>query len=98
MIGGMIVVAPPPFAQAENLLSPLSQQPASAAMQSNDPFLDAAHDAAEKQQWNAVVEELQHSGTFLLLGGVKSSDGVVTSPLPAMGYVIQARTAVDQRD
>jgi hypothetical protein len=96
--GGIIVVAPPAFAQPENLMSPLSQQPASATFETYHPSLAAAHDAVEKHQWSAAEAELQQSETFLLNGGVKSSNGVVTSPSPAMAYVIQARTAVEQRD
>ncbi len=96
--GGMIGVALPALAQPANLMSPLSQQPASAAVQSQHPFLGAAHDDVERHQWNAAEAELERSEIFLLNGGVKSSNGVVTSPSPAMAYVIQARSAVNQRD
>ena len=98
MAGGMIVVALPAFAQPANLLSPLSQQSASATFETYHPSLTAAHDAVEKHQWSVAEAELQQSETFLLNGGVKSSNGVVTSPSPAMAYAIQARTAVEQRD
>ncbi len=98
LAGGMIVIAPPAFAQPANLMSPLSQQPASATCETYHPSLAAAHDAIEKHQWSAAEAELQQAETFLLNGGIKSSNGVVTSPSPAMAYVIQARTAVEQRD
>ncbi|OYV49621.1 MAG: hypothetical protein B7Z77_07545 [Acidocella sp. 20-58-15] len=98
MIGGMIAVAPPAFAQPANLLEPLSQQSPSASAQTYQPSLAAAHDAVEKHQWSAAAAELEQSETFLLNGGIKSPNGVVTSPSPAMAYVIRARTAVEQRD
>jgi hypothetical protein len=98
MIGGMLVVAPPAFAQPANLLSSLGQQPATAAVQTHNSALAAAHDAVEKHQWGAAEAELERSETLLLNGGIKSPNGVVTSPSPAMAYVIQARTAVEQRD
>ena len=96
--GGMIGVALPALAQPANLMSPLSQQSASGAVQSYDPFLGAAHDDVERHQWNAAAAGLERSETFLLNNGVTSSAGVVTSPSLAMPYVIQARTAVNQRD
>jgi hypothetical protein len=98
MAGGMIVIAPTAFAQPANLMSPLSRQPAAATFETYHPSLAAAHDAVEKRQWSAAEAELQQSETFLLDGGVKSSNGVVTSPSPTMAYVIQARTAVEQHD
>ena len=96
--GGLIGVALPALAQPTNLMSPLSQQPAAAAVQSHDLFLGAAHDNVEQHQWNAAEAELERSETFLLNNGVTSSAGVVTSPSLAMPYIIQARTAVTQRD
>jgi hypothetical protein len=96
--GGTIVIAPPAFAQPADLMSPLSQQLASATSETYHPSLAAAHDAIEKHQWSAAEAELQQAETFLLNGGIKSSSGVVTSPSPAMAYVIQARTAVERRD
>ena len=98
LAGGMIAVAGPAFAQPANLLTDLNQQPASAPMQSNHPFLAAAHDDVEGRRWKAAEAQLEQSEIFLLNGGVKASNGVVTSPSPAMGYVIQARAAVKQCD
>jgi hypothetical protein len=98
MAGGLISVALPALAQPTNLMSPLSQQPAAAAVQSHDLFLGAAHDDVEQHQWNAAEAELERSETFLLNNGVTSPAGVVTSPSLAMPYIIQARTAVKQRD
>jgi hypothetical protein len=98
MAGGLIGVALPALAQPTNLMSPLSQQPVSAAVQSHDPFLGAAHDDVEHHQWNAAEAALERSETSLLNNGVTSPAGVVTSPSLAMPYIIQARTAVTQRD
>lgn len=98
LAGGMIGLAVPAFAQPINLLTDLSQQPASAPMQSSHPFLAAAHVDVEGRRWKAAEAQLEQSEIFLLNGGVKASNGVVTSPSPAMGYVIQARAAVKQRD
>lgn len=96
--GGMTGVALPALAQPANLMSPLSQQPASATVQSQHPFLGAAHDDVERRQWNAAAAELERSESFLLNNGATSSAGVVTSSSLAMPYIIQARAAVTQRD
>jgi hypothetical protein len=98
LAGGMIGLAVPAFAQPINLLTDLSQRPASAPVQSSHPFLAAAHVDVEAHRWKAAEAQLEQSEIFLLNGGVKASNGVVTSPSPAMGYVIQARGAVKQRD
>ncbi len=96
----MIGFALPAFAQPANLLAPLSQQqPAVAApLPGHHPFLAAAHDDVENHQWHAAEAQLERSETFLLNAGVTSSSGAVTSPSPAMSYIIQARIAVKQRD
>jgi hypothetical protein len=98
LAGGMIAFSVPAFAQPANLLTDLNQQPGSAPMQSNHPFLAAAHDDVEGHRWKAAEAQLEQSEIFLLNGGVKASNGVVTSPSPAMGYVIQARAAVKERN
>ena len=97
---GMIGVALPAFAQPANLAAPLSQQqPAvTAPLRGQHPFLAAAHADVENHQWHAAEAELERSETFLLNAGVTSSSGVVTSPSPAMPFIIQARMAVKQRD
>jgi hypothetical protein len=113
MAGGMIGVALPALAQPANLLAPLSGQSAdgqfrggqrttgqaSMALYPNShPLLAAARVDVEKHRWNAAEGELERSETVLLDGGVTSSSGVVTSPSPAMSFIIQARVAVKQRD
>ncbi len=113
MAGGMIGVALPALAQPANLLAPLSGQSAdgqfrggqrttgqaSMALYPNShPLLAAARDDVENHRWNAAEGELERSETVLLDGGVTSSSGVVTSPSPAMSFIIQARVAVKQRD
>ena len=96
--GSLAGFAAQALAQPANLLSPLSQQPDAPMVGSHDPFLAAAHDDVEGHRWNAAEAELEQSEAYLLNGGVKASNGVVSSPSPAMGYVIQARAAVKQRD
>jgi hypothetical protein len=98
LAGGMIGLAAPAYAQPKNLLTDLSQQPASTPVQSHQPFLAAAHDDVEGHRWGAAETQLEQCEILLLNGGVKASNGVVTSPSLAMGYVIQARAAVHQRD
>ena len=97
---GMIGVALPAFAQPANLPAPLSQQqPAvTAPLPAPHPFLAMAHQDVENHQWHAAEAQLEGSETFLLNAGVTSSSGVVTSPSPAMPYIIRARIAVKQRD
>lgn len=96
---GMIGVALPAFAQPANLPAPLSQQQqAVTAPLPSHPFLAAAHEDVENHQWHAAEAELERTETFLLNAGVTSSSGVVTSPSPAIPYIIQARMAVKQRD
>jgi hypothetical protein len=96
----MMGIALPAFARPADPLAPLSQQqPAVAAsLPGHHPFLAAAHDDVENHQWHAAEAELERSETFLLNAGVTSSSGVVTSPSPAMPYIIQARMAVKQRN
>ena len=113
MAGGMIGVALPALAQPVNLLAPLSGQStdgqfqggqrttgqASMALYPNShPLLAAARDDVKNHRWNAAEGELERSETVLLDGGVTSSSGVVTSPSPAMSFIIKARVAVKQRD
>jgi len=113
MAGGMIGVALPAFAQPANLLAPLSGQSADGQLQSerrttgqasmalypdSHSLLAAARVDVENHRWNAAEGELERSETFLLDGGVTSSSGVVTSPSPAMSFIIQARVAVKQHD
>jgi hypothetical protein len=97
---GMIGVEMPAFAQPANLRAPPSQQQPliTPSIPSHHPFLAAAHDDVENHQWHAAEDQLELSETFLLNAGVTSSSGVVTSPSPAMPYIIQARMAVKQRD
>jgi hypothetical protein len=97
---GMMGIALPAFARPADPLAPLSQQqPAVAApLPGHHPFLAAAHDDVENHQWHAAEAQLECSETFLLNAGVTSSSGVVTSPSPAMPFIIQARMAVKQRD
>ena len=113
MAGGMIGVALPALAQPVNLLAPLSGQSTDGQFQGGQrttgqasmalypdshPLLAAARDDVENHRWNAAEGELERSETVLLDGGVTSSSGVVTSPSPAMSFIIQARVAVKQRD
>jgi hypothetical protein len=91
-------MALPAFAQPASLLTPLTPQPDKMAYSSNQPFLAAAHDDVEKHRWHTAEAGLERSETFLLNNGVRSSNGMVTSPSPAMSYIIQARMAVQQRD
>jgi hypothetical protein len=98
MVGGAFGMAMPARAQPANLLRPLSSQPPQLVSFTHHPFLAAAHEDVETHHWNAAGAALERSETFLLNGGVVSSGGVVTSPSPAMPYVIQARIAVKQRD
>jgi hypothetical protein len=99
LLAGVIIAgAMPALAQPETLLSPLSQQPGSTAVRNQQPFLGVAHDDVERHQWNAAAAELERSETFLLNNGVTSSADMVTCPSRFMPYIIQARTAVKQRD
>jgi hypothetical protein len=98
MAGGALGMAMPALAQPANLLRPLSSQPPQPVTFTHHQFLAAAHEDVETHHWNAAGAALERSETFLLNGGVESSGGVVTSPSPAMPYVIQARIAVKQRD
>jgi len=113
MAGGMVGVALPALAQPANLLAPLSRQsadgqsaggqpaggqPLAVIYPDSHPFLAAARKDVENYRWNAAEGELERSETVLLDGGVTSSSGVVTSPSPAMSFIIQARVAVKQRD
>lgn len=98
LAGALAGFAAQTLAQPANLLSPLSQQPDAAMVGTHDPFLAPAHDDVEGHRWNAAEVELEQSEAYLLNGGVKASNGVVSSPSPAMGYIIQARAAVKQRD
>jgi hypothetical protein len=113
MAGGIICVALPALAQPPNLLAPRSGQSADGQFQSGQrttgqasmgpypeshPLLAAARVDVENCRWNAAEGELERSETVLLDGGVTSSSGVVTSPSPAMSFIIQARVAVKQHD
>jgi hypothetical protein len=113
MAGGMIGVALPALAQPADLLAPLSGQsadgqspggeppagqPSPVIYPDNHPLLAAARDDVENHRWNAAEGELERSETFLLDDGVTSSSDVVTSPSPAMSFIIQARVAVKQHD
>jgi len=62
------------------------------------PLLAAARVDVENHRWNAAEGELERLETVLLDGGVTSFSGVVTSPSPAMSFIIRARVAVKQRD
>ncbi len=113
MAGGMIGVALPALAQPANLLAPLSGQSADSQFHGGQPttgqasmdlypdshpLLAAARVDVANHRWNAAEGELERSETILLDGGVTSSSGVVTSPSPAMSFIIQARVAVKQHD
>jgi hypothetical protein len=98
MAAGAFGMAMPALAQPANPLRRLSSQPPQPVTFTHQPFLAAAHEDVENHHWNAAGEALEQSETFLLNGGVVSSGGIVTSPSPAMPYVIQARIAVKQRD
>jgi hypothetical protein len=112
MAGGMIGLPLPALAQPANLLAPLSGQFADGQFQGGQPTTGQASTAlypdshpllaarvdVENHRWNAAEGELERSETILLDGGVTSSSGVVTSPSPAMSFIIQARVAVKQRD
>jgi len=108
LAGCIIAVALPALAQPANLLAPLSRQsadgqsaggqPLAVIYPDSHPFLAAARKDVENHRWNAAEGELERSETVLLDGGVTSSSGVVTSPSPAMSFIIQARVAVKQRD
>jgi hypothetical protein len=98
MAAGAFGMAMPALAQPANPLRRLSSQPPQPVTFTHQPFLAAAHEDVETHHWNAAGAALERLETFLLNGGVVSSGGVVTSPSPAMPYVIQARIAVKQRD
>jgi hypothetical protein len=68
------------------------------ALPESHSLLAAARVDVENHRWNAAEGELVRSETILLDDGVTSSSGVVTSPSPAMPFIIQARVAVKQHD
>lgn len=96
--GGMFCGSLSAFAQPASLMTPLSDRTAGQASPGNQPLLTEARDAVESQRWTAAEAALARSETVLLNGGIKSALGVVTSPSPAMSYIIQARGAVAQQD
>jgi hypothetical protein len=73
-------------------------QASTALYPDSPPLLTAARDDVENHRWNAAEGELERSETILLDGDLTSSSGVVTSPSPAMSFIIQARVAVKQHD